>query len=257
MRQNKSNNCQLMLIDIKTIIWKYWQEIIAQHGSVGKTLLNELLSLAIFAIFFSYPVEESPANTSNTVISFWYMMPYILVFAKAPDSFAGERERHTLITLLSTRLSNSTIVLGKIFAVASYAWLLTLVESVFLLIKANILDRENTFVFYPWQSFLFGVISSLLICLLMATIGIFSSFRAKTVRQAQQHLGLLSLLIILVSSVLIFTPGIIVAIFLHKDIFRGNATILAASALINLAFLNLLSIFYTLKQFKRNQLILD
>ena len=42
------------------------------------------------------------------------------------DSFAGERERHTLETLLASRLSDRAILFGKIAACIAYGWLMAM-----------------------------------------------------------------------------------------------------------------------------------
>ena len=38
------------------------------------------------------------------------------------DAIAGERERHTLETLLASRMPDRAILLGKVIAIVLYAW---------------------------------------------------------------------------------------------------------------------------------------
>ena len=53
-----------------------------------------------------------------------------------------ERERHTLETLLSTRLSDHTILLGKIGATVSYAWGMTQIVLLIALVPVNIMNSS-------------------------------------------------------------------------------------------------------------------
>ena len=248
-----------MLTDIWTVCLKEWQEILYQRNKVWQSVLNELFALALFGIFFPLPFDNSGEDTATFTL--WYLVPFLLLLTKVPDSFVGERERHTLTTLLATRLSDTAIVLGKIGAAVAYAWTATIIASWFGLIRVNVVNFKNAPIFYPLNLYLFGVGISLLTAIFFATLGILVSLRAKTTRQARQSLTLyfiaLSLLLIVV--LLLFT-------FLLPEAVNENiVSILKAmssttSALIVLscfAVLDLLLIVFTLKRFKRNQLILD
>ena len=249
-----------MLTDIWTVCLREWQEILYQRNKIWQTLLNELFALAIAGIFFPLPFDSSGEDTT-TSFTLWYLAPFILLLTKVPDSFAGERERHTLPTLLATRLSDRAIVLGKIGAAVAYGWTATIIASWFGLIKVNVVNFKDAPIFYPLNSYLFGIGIGLLTTTLIATFGILVSFRAKTLKQAQLNLSFYFI-------ALSFIPLIVllVSTFLLPETVNENiVSILKAmdsttSALIGLlcfAVLDLLLIVFTLRRFKRNQLILD
>ena len=249
-----------MLTDIWTVCLKEWQEILYQHSNKWKTLLNELLPLAVFVVFLPSPLENNGGDTSASFY-LWYLVPYVLLIAKVPDSFAGERERHTLPTLLATRLPNRAIVLGKIIASASYGWAATLIASLFSLIKVNLIVLEDAPVFYPLDLFLFGLSSSLLTAILIATLGVLVSFGARTVKQAQQSLVLFSLVIGFIPVI-----ALVVASFLLPDAVNESLTsvlraassiLLVLIAVFVFAIFDLILIVVTLKRFQRKRLILD
>lgn len=56
--------------------------------------------------------------------------PLVLTLTMVADSFAGERERHALETLLASRLSDRAILLGEAAALTSYGWLFGLVGAI-------------------------------------------------------------------------------------------------------------------------------
>ena len=112
-----------MIADMRTILWKEWKDVNFQGGKRAK--LFPLAFLVIFGVFM--PIQAGSAWL-ETPVSFGFsaMIPIILVVTWVADSFAGERERGTLETLLATRLSDRAILFGKITAVAGYAWGMTL-----------------------------------------------------------------------------------------------------------------------------------
>jgi ABC-2 type transport system permease protein len=54
------------------------------------------------------------------------------------DAIAGERERHTLETLLASRISDRAILLGKVIVTTGYAWGTALLGLLFGLFVANL-----------------------------------------------------------------------------------------------------------------------
>jgi ABC-2 type transport system permease protein len=54
------------------------------------------------------------------------------------DAIAGERERHTLETLLASRISDRAILLGKVIVTTGYAWGTALLGLLFGLFVATL-----------------------------------------------------------------------------------------------------------------------
>ena len=114
---------------------------------------------------------------------------FVAIFAVAPDTFAGERERHTLETLIASRLSDQAILIGKLAACISYGWLLTIITIVVGVITVNAANWSGHVLFYRGAASWLGLI--LLPPLVggsVASAGILVSLHAATVRQAQQTL---------------------------------------------------------------------
>jgi ABC-2 type transport system permease protein len=155
--------------------------------------------VGIFGLFF--PLTQSDAWRAGGVpATFALMIPLFLVGPHVADSFAGERERRTLETLLATRLPDRSIYFGKIFAVCGYAWLVTLCILMASLVALNLTggdpssiggtavpsaDPRQWFVYptFVWVAWALGSIAS---GLLIGGIGTFISLRSKTVRGAHQ-----------------------------------------------------------------------
>ena len=102
----------------------------------------------------------------------------------------GERERHTLETLLASRLSDQAILLGKISASVSYVWVATQLVFAIALIPVNIINWNGKLLFYKPEVLVGGMVLSFLLACLMSDIGVLVSLRAGTAKQAQQTLGL-------------------------------------------------------------------
>jgi ABC-2 type transport system permease protein len=175
-----------MIQDIWTVAWKELK-LISQGGSRGKIWM--LAFPAIFGI--AMPIQAGRAWLDTPAgVAFWAFIPLILVGAWVADAFAGERERHTLETLLASRLSDRAILLGKIGSVVAFAWVTSLVVFLIGMVTANAAFWSGNIQFYPFHVTLTGVGLSLLSSTLAANAGVLISLRAATVRQAQQMVTL-------------------------------------------------------------------
>jgi ABC-2 type transport system permease protein len=126
---------------------------------------------------------------------FWVWLPVFLVSTMICESFAGERERKTLETLLASRLDDRTILFGKIAAAVGYGWGLALTCVGLGFITVNAVHAHGTPILLPAET-VFAVVSiSLLASGLIASAGVLMSLRSPTVRQAQQTMSL-SLLVL-------------------------------------------------------------
>jgi ABC-2 type transport system permease protein len=114
----------------------------------------------------------------------------LLVSTLIADSFAGERERHTLETLLASRLPDDVILLGKILASVIYGWTVTLLILLVAAVTVNLAHWGGTIAFYEGLIGPAAVALSLLLSLTTAAAGALCSVRAATVRQAQATLTL-------------------------------------------------------------------
>jgi ABC-2 type transport system permease protein len=116
------------------------------------------------------------------------IVPLILIGFTIPESFAGERERHTLETLLASRLPDRAILFGKLTLAIGVGWGMTLASLLVGLMVANLFHWTGELQMYRLDVLLSNVALSLLLSCLMANLGILVSLRAKSTQGAQQAL---------------------------------------------------------------------
>jgi ABC-2 type transport system permease protein len=177
-----------MAHDIFTVMWKEGKELLQFQGSSRSGLIGLLIMVAIFGIVM--PIQWGTMWVeSGASLTLWLVIPMMLAATIVADTFAGERERHTLETLLASRLSDRAILLGKLSAAVIFEWVITQLVFLVALVPTNILYARGGLVVYPAAVGLSGMLLSLLIACLVSMVGIMVSLRSGTVRQAQQKLG--------------------------------------------------------------------
>src|SRR5207247_1194445 len=73
------------------------------------------------------PLRMSPERYFNPFqLLIYAFFSAVVITTVIADSFAGERERHTLETLLASRLSDRAILFGKIAASIAYGWVIAM-----------------------------------------------------------------------------------------------------------------------------------
>ena len=185
-----------MIDDILTLMWKERKTLFRNRASRSR-LLMMLLSPVLLSTVIPYNwgpdwVEEFPSLIIAVVA------PAVLVAVMIPDSFAGERERHTLPTLLASRLPNRAILLGKMITPVAVGWGTALLCALLSLVIVNIAHGEGEFLFYTPPIALGILALSFLTATIMAGAGVLTSLRAATMQEASQKL-----------MVLIFVPAIV------------------------------------------------
>ena len=178
-----------MWSDISIIIWKEWKELMNSRGSRRSSWAGILKMVIIFGVILPIQWGDIWVN-SAAPLSMWVLIPLLLLGAIIADSIAGERERHTIETLLASRLSDQVIILGKIGAAVSYVWLVTQAVFIVALIPVNFMHWQGHLSVYSLKVALSGMLLSFLAACLMSNIGVLISLRAETVKQAQQTLGI-------------------------------------------------------------------
>jgi ABC-2 type transport system permease protein len=181
-----------MLYDIVTITWKEIKEIFVQRGSLRSGITNVLLVVGIIGILFPLQFGREWITNPVALISVVWL-PLFMSMGLVADAFAGERERHTLETLLASRLSDQAILFGKMLAAILYGEGIGLAGILLGAVTANLAHPGAGF--YPLGNFLGACLFSLLGILLVTGIGVLVSLHANTVRQAYQRMSLGFLLI--------------------------------------------------------------
>jgi len=245
-----------MITDIWTVIWKEWRELLFQRGSLKTTILSWLPLILIFGLLMPIQIGlfwvESPFT-----IAYWGWLPTLPVMALIADSFAGERERHTLETLLASPLSEIAILFGKVIAVVSYGLLLTFIVLLTGLISVNLTHRMGEILLYPAGITLTGIGLGILTATAMASIGVIVSLRSPTVKQAAQQLAFVSIALTWIPLLTLSLMPNHLQTSLLKSATNTDITQLIIVVLVILAAVDAGLLLLAVKRFKRSRLILD
>jgi ABC-2 type transport system permease protein len=244
-----------MLADIFTIMWKESRELFIQRAGLRGGWMGLLILVAVFGIFF--PLQSGPDWLSSpTTILIWAWIPFMLVNSVVADSFAGERERHTLETLLASRLSDRAILIGKTCSAIAYGWGITLLAVLVALATINAAFWTGNLLLFPPLIGGAIILLSFLVAWLAAGLGILVSLRAASVRQAQQTLSLAFLIL--------FVPLLVLPLLpenLHITVSNAlqglNFQMIGISATLVLLVLDLILLAVALRRFNRATLILN
>jgi ABC-2 type transport system permease protein len=172
--------------DILTVIWKERKGLFRIRGRRAQALLG-MFSPVMLAVLL--PLQEGARWVGSWLsLLLAFVAPLILVGISIPDSFAGERERHTLPTLLASRLSDRAILFGKIITSIAFGWGVTLVLLLISLVTVNIANWGGPILFYKPSILLAALAFSFLVAMLTAGAGVLFSLRAATAQEAQQTL---------------------------------------------------------------------
>ena len=172
--------------DILTVMWKERKSLFRSRGRRSQALLS-LLSPVFLAIYMPW---EAGQNWVEGYLSLMIaaMIPVLLVGIIIPDAFAEERERHTLGTLLASRLSDRAILFGKCAVAVSFGWGLTLIVLLLALVTVSVTHWDGRVLLYSPEVAAADVTVSFLMAALTASAGVLISLRSETVQGAQQTL---------------------------------------------------------------------
>lgn len=195
-----------MSTDVWTVLWKEWRSLIG--GRARRQLL--VIGGVLTAGALTFPIEDGRGWVSDPVGMgiLAIVMPMLVVSVIVPDAIAGERERHTLATLLASPLPDRAILYGKLgFAVAT-GWLTGLFMLALALVAANIAAAPPDLLLYEAEILLAVLAIGFLVAILAGGIGFFVSLRASTAQEAQQLTGVgMMVPLVLASFVLMAVVG--------------------------------------------------
>jgi len=242
--------------DTWTMVWKEWREFRDQLLSMRRGGLSALILALILGVVA--PVQLGPEWVqSKLIVGYWPFLAATMVSSLIADSIAGERERHTLETLLASRLSDSAILAGKIIAAVIYGVGFALANMIIGLVAVNVVHREAGLLLFAPQRFVVTVVLTMLASLLMAGIGVFISLRASTVKQAQQTFGI-AIIVLTMGPLLLFNAlGFETRERLVSRLSAVGETRLEIYVVATLTLLSAFVIGAALARFRRGKLVLD
>lgn len=243
-----------MIRDVWTVVWKEWKELATWDG--GWIALTSFLAFAgLVGVFLPWQVGTAWVRSPWAMV-FWAWLPLFLVTTVIADSFAGERERRTLETLLATRLPDAAILTGKVAAAVGWVWGATLFCLSLGLVTVNAVHVDGRVLLYSPEAAAGIALLALLAALLGAGIGALVSLGATSVRHAQQTVTIAVL-------VLFFLPVLALRILpdawvqpLVWILVEGSTGTLAlwAGALLGLLDIGVLAV--AARRFRRDRLVL-
>ena len=244
-----------MIEDIRTVLWKEFKSLLRYNSKRGKALLTLITPIAIFGVIFPIQFRQ------EWLSSYWSLAvalvtPLMLIATTIAESFAGERERHTLETLLASRLPDRAILLGKMFASLLFGWGMTLLLLLISLIVANTLEWHGSFLMYQPEIFWVDLVGSLLVSGLVTNLGLLISLRSATVQSAAQSIMLaLFMPLLLLQAVVFLLPS-----FVPVDLIKARLALLDLASIVLIILLVLvmmnIGLFFGAKtRFRRSKLV--
>ena len=234
--------------DILAMVWKESKDVLFQGG--WRSLIRPLFVIGIMGMYL--PLQFGSQWVALTPLGMLLLLwiPFFLVISFIGDAIAGERERHTLETLLASRMSDRAILLGKVVATVLYAWGMSILSLLLGLVLVDLFRTQGNWMFYPLGLFVVALVLSLLAGMLATSAGVLVSLKVATVRQAQQILSV---------STIVFVFGVTFALrALPTNLF--SSLTYAQFLLIVMAFLAVLDAILlglSLVSFQRSRLIVS
>lgn len=195
--------------DLWTMIWKEWKDFLWSGGR--SDLLRPLLNIAVLGILLPLSFRQSWIDLGPAPVLIILFTPFMFVILVISDAIAGERERHTLETLLASRISDRAILLSKVLVAVAYNWAATLLCLLLGALVVNLSQGLRDWEFYqPLSLFFVVLVLCFLTTLLAASGGVLISLKSATVRQASQTmlLGLILLGLAISLVVRLLPPGL-------------------------------------------------
>ncbi|HSA56252.1 MAG TPA: ABC transporter permease, partial [Gemmatimonadaceae bacterium] len=195
--------------------------------------------------------------TSALMLGYWPLLASGMVSTMIADAFAGERERHTLEALLATRLPDRAILTGKVVAAILYGVLFTLANIALGWAVLLVRYRSEGFLAPPLGQLAMILVLVVLACATVAGVGVFISLRAATVRQAQQTLGIIMMVLFIGPIVAIQMIGPDSRLRLATRLAELGTERVALWAMLVLGVTAIVLNLLALARFRRGKLVLD
>jgi ABC-2 type transport system permease protein len=242
------------------IIRKEWVDIVTVFFSFNKLMAGGVSTALFCAAAGIYePAKMGLEWLRSPIMAFFLalLIPLSLIAFISPDSFTGERRRKTLEPLLATPISDLALLFGKIGISTLFGFALVVLNMVIGLLTVNFSSKLEVFSFYSPDVAIGVIVLGFLIAFLFSILGTYSSLYSHTLVEAQNKMGLL-----------LFLPLLLVASFVSPytpDWWKMPVIGLASSfGMVNLylsiAILLLITNFglsvWVMMRFHRKQLIL-
>jgi ABC-2 type transport system permease protein len=243
--------------DIVTIVTKELKEFSKARGGRRSRILSFLLIVLLFCVLWPLEGRQAWAEVSFLPGILFMLLPLSLAGGTTADSFAGERERYTLETLLSTRLADRDIFLGKVLATVIYCVAFVWVCAGVALVTLNVTRGARPFFMYSGISIALIVVGAVLLSFLMTAIGVLVSLRASSVVAAALGFSLMTLALFIVVPLLIQVLPHSAKAALGRALLTADFTLVGIVAGLAVLALDLALLAVGIARFQRTRLILE
>lgn len=192
-------NLQAMAAGAQSALSDAWivfrKELIELAGD-RRTFRGALGQTAVLILFLGIYLPSSNSsmwNDPTMMAVVFFLFPSLLAATVAADSFAGERERGTLETLLATPLSDASLFFGKAgwaifysFSVSAVALLAGLITT---MVRYGSLDR-----YVPWSAVAVATGDAFVAAVFTSAVAVLISTKFPLVRAAEQASRVVSIL---------------------------------------------------------------
>lgn len=193
--------------DTLTVIRKELKELIALSG-FRRVIFRILFFIAFMGIVLPLKWGENWLN-SYIIIYYWSWLSCFLIIGPAANSIIKERFYGCFEVLLSSRLQDNSIYIGKILSSMIYSFSILLISIVLGLITLNIVSEKDIFQNYSLLALVFGLTISILTMFIWGAISFMVSLRIKNPLRILQIINLFILILII--------PGVYIDFFSHSS----------------------------------------
>jgi ABC-2 type transport system permease protein len=244
-----------MLADILTIAWKESKEF-SQGPSRASSIARLVFPVLIAGVLMPWREGRAYVSGPFALFGLGWILPMVAV-SLTVDSIAGERERHTLESLLATRLSDEAVLYGKLAASVAYGWGMVIASLALGLVTVNLEQRTTGLLLFSPAYAAALMVVSFLGSVLVCSLAVLVSVRAPTVRQAAQTFGYGSMGVIFGTLFGLQAIPSTWWAWAQSSPAGSNPTLAAVMALVGFAAIDWLVVAAARRRFKRARLILD
>jgi ABC-2 type transport system permease protein len=196
-----------MTTDLRAVMWQEWKLLFRDGTRRTRTVVGGLTPL-VLAVYV--PLEAGHRWVSDPILPLLtciltVMVPVLLTI---PDTFAGERERHTIETSVARRLPDEAILFGKVLVSLVVALGVVVLVLAVGLVTVNIAHWGGGLLVYSPGALLTDLVVSFFFAVITAGAGVIVSLRAETRQDARVTLGTA---LLLAGSILGLIPSVLLA----------------------------------------------
>lgn len=176
--------------DFGTVLWKEVRDspLRPRRGARSGGLFSFVFNAFVLGVMV--PASAASDWTGVPAIAVAAAAAAMTVITTIPDSFAGERDRKTLETLLTSRVPDRAILLGKLVSATLLGVAMAVVVLAVSLVTVNVADHHRPFQMYSPLELVAALAAALLVGILVANVGVMVSLRASSATSAARALTL-------------------------------------------------------------------